>query len=114
MNRKVLEAFTGKSTETPIAINVRFGETVKKIYVGFAEIRIPFETKAKADVETLEKEHDCRIKRVGNGWLVVPNVVSEIIEKDGAICSACDEHIRALEEWMDEHSGVVIKALLGL
>jgi len=73
-----------------------------------------FFASADVDVEELEKEHECRIKRTGKGWIITPNVVGDIIERDGVLCSASEEHRKALEAWMKTHGGIVIKTLLGL
>ena len=108
-NIRVIEAFTGKSEISPLAIKVRYKDKKKRIYVGFGEIMIPFLTNPETDIEEIEKKHDCKIKHTGRGWIITPNIVEKIIEKDGAITSFVDEHVKALEEWLNKHGAYILK-----
>ena len=114
VHEKVLKAFDGTLDTQPLEVTVKLGERKKKmIFIGMGEIRIPV-MKDVEDFERLEKEHECRIVRNGSIYVVTPKVVSEIIEKDGLLCSACDEHREKLREWMINHGVYVIKYLVGL
>ena len=111
----VISAFTGRAENVPLAVNVKYKGKKKKIFVLFGSIHIPFKTNvSEEDLKHLEENCGCVVKPTGNGWIVTPKVVSEIIGKDGALCSHCDNHREALEDWMNEHGGVVVKTLLGL
>lgn len=110
INRKIVEAFTGTLETSPLAVNVRMKDLVWKIYVGFGEIRIPIQV--RIDVKSIEKEHDCKVKETGMSWIVTPNIVKKLIERDGALCSAMEEHRKALEEWMEAHGVAIIRTLI--
>jgi len=107
----VLKAFDGTLERQPIEIAVRIGESRKKLYVGMGEVRVP-KADSNVNVEELEKTYRCTIKETVNGWVIVPNVVRELIEKDGFIASCCDEHRRALRSWMEEQGAELLKILL--
>ena len=113
VHEKILKAFDGTLETQPLEVTVKLVERKKKIFIGMGEIRIPL-TKEVEDFERLEKEHECRIVKNGSIYVVTPKVVSEIIEKDGLLCSACDEHREKLRERMINHGVYVIKYLVGL
>jgi len=102
VHEKVLKAFDGTLETQPLEVTVKLGERKKKIFIGMGEIRIPL-IESIENVENLEREHECRIVRTGNIYVVTPNVVSEIIEKEGVLSSACEEHRRELRKWMENH-----------
>ncbi|WP_456327789.1 hypothetical protein [Archaeoglobus sp.] len=113
VHEKVLKAFDGTLETQPLEVTVKLGERKKKIFIGMGEIRVPL-IKSIENVDNLEREYECRIVRRGNVYVVTPNVVSEIIEKEGVLSSACEEHRKKLREWMVNHGGYVIKHLVGL
>lgn len=111
VHEKVLKAFDGTLDTQPLEVTVKLGERKKKIFIGMGEIRIPV-IRDVEDFEQLEKEHECRIVRNGSIYVVTPKVVSEIIEKEGLLSSACDEHREKLREWMINHGVYVIRCLV--
>ena len=113
VHEKVLKAFDGTLDTQPLEVTVKLGERKKMIFIGMGEIRIPL-IKEVEDFERLEKEHECRIVRNGSIYVVTPKVVLEIIEKEGLLSSACDEHREKLREWMVNHGVYVIRHLVGL
>ena len=113
VHEKVLKAFDGTLDTQPLEVTVKLGERKKMIFIGMGEIRIPL-IKEVEDFERLEKEHECRIVRNGSIYVVTPKVVLEIIEKEGLLSSACEEHREKLREWMVNHGVYVIKYLVGL
>mgnify|MGYP000554195570 CR=1 FL=1 len=111
VHEKVLKAFDGTLDTQPLEVTAKLRERKKRIFIGMGEIRIPV-IKDVVDFERLEKEHECRIVRNGNIYVVTPKVMSEIIEKEGLLCSACDEHREKLREWMVNHGVYVIRRLV--
>jgi len=80
--------------------------------VGFGEIRIPTITKNSVDIASIEDEHECRILRMGNRYVIIPRVVREIIEKENVLCSMSDAHRKRLEEWLTTYGVKIIKYLI--
>jgi len=113
VHENVLKAFDGTLTTQPVKTTVRLKERKWIAYIGMGEIRLP-EVKNVKDFEQIEEECRCRIKRNGSVFIVIPNVVSEIIEKDGVLNSACDEHRAKLREWFSNYGVRVLRHLVGL
>ncbi|HDH45214.1 MAG TPA: hypothetical protein ENG66_07535 [Thermococcus sp.] len=109
VHEAVLRAFDG--TLETLEVVVRIRNARKSIFVGFGELRVPA-VKVVENLGEIEKKHECRIKRMGGLYVVVPNVVGEIIKRDGVLCSICDEHREKLRKWMKEHGAFVVKKLL--
>jgi len=107
----VLDAFDGTLETQPLEVVVRVGNLRKSIFVGFGEIRVPI-LGIRQNLEEIEKKCKCKIRKVGSRYVVIPNVVGEIIKKDGFLCSVCDEHRRKLRDWMKEYGAFVVRKLL--
>lgn len=107
----VVEAFTGVSMNHPVSVKVKVGKTVKKIFILFGEVLIPFFTEVE-DLGALEKKHMCKIQKTGQGLKITPNVVEEIIEKEGVLCSMFEEHRKALKNWIAVHGAKLIYTIL--
>ena len=106
VHEKVLMAFEGVLETQPIGITAKLGERKLKIYIGMGEIRIP--VVEEIDEKAFEK-HDCKVKRAGNQYIIIPNLVEEIIERDGCLCSFLDRHRDALRAWFLRHGARVVK-----
>lgn len=113
MKDKILKAFDGTLNTQPVKVRIKFYEKRWVAFVGMGEIRIPT-SKTGIGIEQIENECKCKIKRNGSGVSVIPNVVSEIIERDGFLSSACDEHRSRLREWMKNYGIRVLRHLVGL
>jgi len=111
-HENVLKAFDGSLSTQPVRATVRLKGRKWIAYIGMGEIRLP-SVKAR-DFEQIEKECRCRIRRNGSVFIVIPDVVSEILEKDGVLNSACDEHRAKLREWFSNYGVCVLRYLVGL
>ena len=111
VHKTVLDAFDGTLESQPLEVVVRVRDVRKSIFVGFGEIRVPV-IKDIRNLEEIGKEYECKIKRIGDKYIIIPNVVGEIIKKDGLLCSVCDEHRKKLRDWMYEYGAFVIRKLL--
>jgi len=109
---KLEDAFCGLSHESPIAINVKFKEKRIKVFIGFGEIIIPRLPKERSVLPKLEDKFKCKIKIKGVTTRIIPNIVEEIIQKDGVLSTADSKHVDALRSWFEEHGRNVIGALL--
>jgi len=80
---------------------VKIKGTVSKMYVTFGEIRIPASAvRGRPDLAELGKKYGCKIVDTGQYLRIVPNVVEEIIKKDGALASSDPEHQEELKKWV--------------
>lgn len=109
---KVLKAFDGTLDTQPLRVSVKFKGLKERIFVRMGEIEVPAVVK-EVNLEQLEREHECRITKRGNFYIVTPNFVFDIIKKEGLLSSVCDEHRKKLRKWMTEH-GCVVRQLVGL
>jgi len=109
---KLEDAFCGLLDESPIVVNVKFKEKRIKIFIAFGEIIIPRLPKERSVLPKLEDKFKCKIKIMGFTTRITPNIVEEIIQKDGALSTADSKHVEALRSWFEEHGRNVIGALL--
>ena len=109
---RVVKAFCGLTDNSPLAVNIKFKSHRIKIFVAFGEIIIPRPPKPLSELEKIEQEFECKVRVTGFVTKVVPNVVEEIVKKDGVLCSAVDEHVNALRNWFEKHGLRVIGTLL--
>ena len=109
-HENVLKAFDGSLSTQPVRATVRLKGRKWIAYIGMGEIRLP-SVKAR-DFEQIEKEYRCKIKRSGSVYIVIPDVVSEIVEKEGVLSSACDEHRAKLRKWFTDYGVSVLRYLV--
>ena len=95
----VTRAFTGGGL-----VSIRIRNTPYSILVEFGEIRLPRIEKLldKQRREELEEKYGCRIIDAESYIAVIPDIVGEIIERDGALAT-CDEHRRLLSGWLERN-----------
>jgi len=107
---KILRAFEGVTTTQPLEVNIKFREKRMKILVGLGEIIVCSNI---SGAEKLGEIYECKIiKNGGRSYRIVPNVVRDIIKRDGVLASCCDEHREKLRKWFKENGVELLRVLL--
>ena len=103
VNKKVLSSFVGKGL---LLLNVK--GTLYKAIVDFAEIRIPLDAVTHRNFKELSEKYSADISVTNSYAVIRPRFVREL----KVLCTACEEHIRMLAEWLSKHGAGLVRELL--
>lgn len=104
--KTVLRAFVGKGL-----IKLRIKNSPYYIYIDFGEIWLPPLKDVLARKEKIESKFACKIVDKGSYIAIIPSIVENIIEKDGALCM-CEEHAKLLSNWLNQNFVLLLRNLL--
>jgi len=110
MMEKVLDVFTGLSPTEPQRIRVKYKGSAVEILISFGELKIP--VLRAIDDESIEMRYECKIREQHPYYVVTPNVVDEILGREGILSSADPEHVKMLRKWFKEYGVKVIAEII--